>query len=146
MRNRLIFSRAAAMGLQVFAAGAFLLPAIAGATYAHHGIATWVDMSRSAAVKGTVTGFDWTNPHSYIHFEVRAEKGATKWTAEMGSVGTLVRAGWTRNTLKPGDEITLFGKLAKDGKARMILDKVVLADGQELATNDVPTPTIANGQ
>ena len=47
---------------------------------------------------------------------------------------------------KAGDEITLVGKLAKDGRPRMILDKVVFANGQELATNDVPTPTIPSGQ
>lgn len=133
--------------LVALAARAFFLLSLAGVAHAHHGIASWFDMSRSATVKGTVTGFDWTNPHAYIYLDAKGEKGATqKWTAEMGSVGTLVRAGWRRNTLKPGDEITLVGKLAKDGKPRMILDKVVLASGQELATSDVPTPTIPNGQ
>jgi hypothetical protein len=147
VRNRVIFSVAAAMALRVFAAAAFFLPTAGGATYAHHGIASWVDMSRSAAVKGTVTGFDWTNPHSYIYVDAKDERGERKrWTAEMTSVSALSRAGWSRNTVKPGDKITLVGKLAKDGKPRMILDKVVLADGQQLETNDVPTPTIPNGQ
>ena len=119
-----------------------LLLSLAGATFAHHGIASWFDMSRKATVKGTVTGFDWTNPHSYIYLDAKDEKGAVeKWTAEMGSVGMLVRAGWRRSTLKPGDEITLVGKPAKDGKPRMILDKVVFPNGQELATSDVPAPS-----
>ena len=117
------------------------------AAYAHHGIASWFDMSRSASVKGTVTGFDWINPHCYIYVDVKDEKGAIqKWKAEMSSVPTLVKAGWRRNTVRPGDGITLVGKLAKDGMPRMILDKVVLANGQELATNDLPTPTIPNGE
>jgi exonuclease VII large subunit len=137
MRDRLIFSAAAAMALF----------ALWRAAYAHHGIASWFDMSRPASVKGTVTGFDWINPHCYIYFDVKDEKGAIqKWKAEMSSVATLVKAGWRKNTVKAGDEITLVGKLAKDGRPRMILDKVVFGNGQELATNDVPTPTIPNGQ
>jgi delta 1-pyrroline-5-carboxylate dehydrogenase len=130
--------------LLAFPAAVFLLLlSLAAAAYAHHGIASWFDMTHSATVKGTVTGFDWTNPHSYIYLDVKAQNGAAeKWTAEMGSVGTLVRAGWRRNTLKPGDEITMVGKVAKDGKPRMLLDKIILASGQELAASDVPTPTI----
>jgi hypothetical protein len=117
---------------------AFILFSFAAATYAHHGIASWFDMSRSATVKGIVTGFDWTNPHSYIYLDAKDEKGVIqKWTAEMGSVGMLVRSGWRRGTLKAGDEIPLVGKPAKDGKPRMILDKAVLANGQELLARDV---------
>lgn len=122
-----------------FAANGVLLLSLAGTSYAHHGISSWFDMARSTTVKGTVTGFDWTNPHSYIYLDAKDANGVMeKWTAEMGSVGMLVRSGWRRNTLKPGDEITLIGKPAKDGKPRMILDKVVFANGQELETRDVP--------
>lgn len=122
-----------------FPTAAVLLLSLAAAAYAHHGIASWFDMERSATVKGTVTGFDWTNPHSYIYLDAKDEKGGTeKWTAEMGSVGMLARSGWRRNALKPGDEITLIGKPAKDGKPKMILDKVVFASGQELLARDVP--------
>ena len=120
----------------------FLLFSVGGAAYAHHGIASWFDMSRSATVKGTVTGFDWTNPHSYIYLDAKSAKGAAeKWTAEMGSVGMLVRAGWRRSTLKAGDEITLVGKPAKDGTPKMILDKVVMADGRELPASDIQPGT-----
>ncbi len=112
-----------------------LLLSIAGSTYAHHGFVSWFDMSRSVTVKGTVTSFDWTNPHSYIYFDVKDEKGATqKWSAELGAVAMLARAGWRKDTLKPGDEITLIGNPAKDGKPLMHLDKIVFANGQELAT------------
>jgi hypothetical protein len=86
-------------------------------------------------VKGTVTGYDWTNPHAYIYFDVKDEKGAVeKWTAELGALAMLSRAGWRRDTLKPGDEITATGNRAKDGKPIMHLDKVILANGQELAS------------
>lgn len=104
-------------------------------TSAHHGFVTWFDMSRSVTVKGTVTSFDWTNPHSYIYLDVKNEKGAVeKWTIELGAPAMLARAGWKRDALKPGDEITAIGNPAKDGKPTMHLDKVVFANGQELST------------
>lgn len=126
MRNR----------LPVFAVtAALLLLSLGGVTYAHHGFVSWFDMSKSTTVKGTVTSFDWTNPHAYIYFDVKDDKGAVeKWSAELGALGMLARAGWSRNTLKPGDEITAIGNRAKDGKPTMHLDKVILANGQELAS------------
>ena len=122
--------------LLVFPALAVIvLLSLAGLAYAHHGFVSWFDMSRSVTVKGTVTSFDWTNPHSYIYFDVKDEKGATqKWSAELGAVAMLARAGWRKDTLKPGDEITLIGNPAKDSKPMMHLDKIVFANGQELAT------------
>ena len=132
MTNKLVVSRLTTV---------LLLLSLAPATYAHHGIVAWFDMSRSITVKGTVTSFEWTNPHSYIYFDVKDEKGAIeKWSAEMGGVPMLGRAGWRRETVKPGDEITLIGKPAKDGKHLMLLDKAILANGQELPASDVPLP------
>ena len=120
---------------------ALLLFCLAASAYAHHGIVGWFDMSRSISVKGTVTSFEWTNPHSYISCDVKDEQGAiTKWNAEMGGVPMLGRAGWRRETVKPGDQITLMGRPAKDGKHSMLLDKVVLANGKELPATDVPLP------
>ena len=112
-----------------------LLLSLTGSTFAHHGFVSWFDMSRSVTVKGTVTSFDWTNPHAYIYLDVKDDKGAiVKWSAELGAIPMLTRAGWKRDTLKPGDEITMTGNPAKDGKPVMHLDKIVLANGQELAT------------
>lgn len=121
--------------LVVFPVVAVLLLSLAGSAYAHHGFVSWFDMSKSVTVKGTVTSFDWTNPHSYIYFDVKDEKGAIqKWSAELGALAMLSRAGWRKDTLKAGDEITATGNPAKDGKPIMHLDKVVLANGQELAS------------
>jgi Family of unknown function (DUF6152) len=114
---------------------AVLLLSMGGAALAHHGFQSWFDMSRSVTVKGTVTAFDWTNPHAYIYVDVKDEKGAVvKWSAELGAVAMLSRAGWKKDTLKPGDEITMVGNPGKDGKPIMHLDKVIFANGQELAT------------
>ena len=57
-----------------------------------------------------------------------------KWSVEMGSIGMLARAGWRRDTVKPGDEITVIGNRAKDGKTFLRLSKLVFSNGQELTT------------
>ena len=121
--------------LLVFTATAVLLLSLAGATYAHHATASF-DMTNSITVKGAVTGYDWTNPHVYIYLDVKDEKGAMeKWSVEMASVGMLARAGWRRDTVKPGDEITIVGNRAKDGRPFLHLNKLVFANGQQLTPN-----------
>jgi len=114
---------------------ALLMLSLVASAIAHHGFVSWFDMSRTVTVKGTVTSFDWTNPHSYIYLDVKNEKGAIeKWSAELGAPAMLARAGWRRDILKSGDEITAIGNPAKDGKPTMHLDKIVFANGQELST------------
>jgi hypothetical protein len=113
----------------------FLLLALGGSTFAHHGFVSWFDMSRSITVKGTVTGYEWTNPHTYIFLDVKNEKGAVEeWRIELGAPGMLSRAGWRRDTLKDGDEITAIGNPSKDGKPTLHLSKIVFANGQELSS------------
>jgi Family of unknown function (DUF6152) len=125
MRNR----------LAVFPVTAVLLLSPAVSTVAHHGFISWFDMSRTVTLKGTVTNFEWTNPHSYIYLDVKTEKAAVeKWTVELGAPAMLARAGWRRDILKAGDEITAVGNPAKDGKPTVHLDKIVFANGQELST------------
>jgi hypothetical protein len=122
--------------LLVLPAGAiFLLLLPVPSTSAHHGFVSWFDTTRSISVKGTVTGFDWTNPHAYIYMDVKNERGAVeKWSIELGALAMLSRAGWKRDTLKYGDEITAIGNPAKDGKPTMHLSKIVFANGQELSS------------
>lgn len=119
--------------LRVFLVTAvLLLLSFRGATYAHHATASF-DMTTSSTVKGTVTGFDWTNPHAYIYLDVKDAKGTIeKWSVEMGTIGMLARAGWRRDTVKAGDEITVTGNRAKDSKPFLRLIKLVFADGREL--------------
>ena len=101
--------------------------------FAHHSTAEY-DMTALTAVKGTVTQFEWSNPHAYIHVEAKDDKGnAVEWTAELASIGMLSRVNWKRDTVKPGDEITIYGNRAKNGKSLMRLDKIVFANGQELS-------------
>jgi len=119
----------------IFAATAILLLSIAGAAHAHHATASY-DMTSTATLKGTVSGYDWTNPHVYIYVDVKDGKGAVeKWSVEMASVGMLARAGWRRDTVKAGDEITVVGNRAKDGKPLLHLNKLTFANGQEMTQN-----------
>jgi Family of unknown function (DUF6152) len=101
--------------------------------YAHHG-ASMFDMVRLVTVKGTVTSFEWINPHSMIYADVKDDKGnVQKWAIETrGGPNALTRAGWSKETLKPGDDVTFVGHPAKNGTNNMRLVKVVLADGKEL--------------
>jgi hypothetical protein len=108
---------------------------VSRSTYAHHGVAMF-DMAHVTTVKGTVTDFEWTNPHAYVVLDVKDEKGnIEKWSAELGSPGMLARVGWRKNMVKPGDQITAVGNRARDGRTFMRLGKVVFADGQELSAN-----------
>lgn len=103
-----------------------------GQVSAHHGSANY-DMSKSVSVKGTVTQFDFINPHSAIHLEAKDDKGnAEPWLIEADSPNNLARAGWSRESLKPGDRITVVGNRLKDGSKVMRLQKVIFADGKEL--------------
>jgi len=116
--------------LFAFAAGLILL---SNPVFAHHSTAEY-DMTALTSVKGTVTQFEWSNPHAYIHIQVKDDKGNTvEWTAELASLGMLARVNWKRDTVKPGDEITIYGNRAKNGKNAMRLNKIVFANGQELS-------------
>ena len=84
---------------------------------AHHSFAAEFDASKPFNMTGTVTKVEWMNPHTYFYIDVKDEKTGktTNWAMEMGSPNGLMRAGWTRNTMKVGDQVTVEGSLAKDG-------------------------------
>jgi|SRR5579862_782471 len=83
---------------------------------AHHSFAAEYDSKRQVTIKGIVTKVDWMNPHVYFYLDVQDEKGnVVNWALEMGPPGLLSRSGWTRNTMKVGDEVTVEATMAKDG-------------------------------
>jgi hypothetical protein len=113
---------------------ALLMISISIPLFAHHGTASY-DTSKTVTVKGTVTDFQFTNPHVLVFLDVRDDKGnLQKWQGELTSPNHLARVGWTRSSLKPGDQIALSGFPAKSGAASMWISKVVLADGKALDT------------
>ena len=117
------------------ALGIFL---VSGPVFAHHGFAGRYDEEHPFTVQGTVLEFEFINPHSAIIFEAKDQGGATqRWHAELGGANALHRAdGWTKDTLKPGDKITIVGPRNKNGSNDMNLShesKISLTDtGKEI--------------
>jgi hypothetical protein len=99
--------------------------------FAHHGASAY-DTKKLTTLKGTVTDFQFMNPHSELFLDVTTADGKVeKWSAEAASMTTMSRLGWTKSLFKPGDQITIVGNRARNGSPTMRLSKVVLANGKE---------------
>jgi hypothetical protein len=115
-------------------AGLFML---SGPVLAHHGTAAY-ETAKLTTIKGTATDFKFINPHVEITVEVKDDKGKIeKWLGEANSPNVLSRHGWSKEIIKPGDQITVIGYRAKNGSYTLRLQKVVLYDGQELDPNSL---------
>jgi hypothetical protein len=119
--------------LTLFIAGLALLAAAAPAI-AHHSFAAEFDAAKPITLTGAVTKIEWMNPHVWFYTDVKDESGkVSNWGFEMGSPNGLMRAGWTRNSMKLGDMVTVEGSRAKDGSNHVNARSVVLAStGQKL--------------
>ena len=105
---------------------------VARPAFAHH---AWhgYDMENITSMKGTVTQFDWSNPHVWISLETMDDKGVIeKWSAGGPSPSRMANTGWDKETLKTGDQIPAVGHRIKDGTHNLRLVKVGLSDGREL--------------
>lgn len=101
--------------------------------FAHHSFLAEFDPDSPIAVEGTVIKVAWTNPHTYFYIEVETENGDfEEWAMEMGSPNQLTRRGWSRNSLKIGDVVTVTGSRARDGKSKANAETVVLDSGERL--------------
>ena len=108
--------------------------AVCGPLWAHHGNSAY-DMSKSVPVKATVTRFEYTNPHTQVYYDVTDDKGNVEhWVAETTNPAMLNRVGWSRDSLKPGDQVTLWVNPNKVGAKVTFLQKVAFSDGKELTT------------
>ena len=103
---------------------------------AHHAFAAEYDVKKPVMLTGTVTKVDWRNPHAWFYVDVKDDSGkVTNWGFELPSPNGLMRAGWTRNSMKPGNVITVEGSRSKDGSANANVKTVTLAgSGQKLFT------------
>jgi hypothetical protein len=100
-----------------FLPAAVLLLAISSPAFAHHGTSRY-DLTKTVTLSGTVTGFDWGNPHCLVHMDVKSESGEVQhWTLELASPFTMSRVGWKKDSLMPGDTIVAETHPAKDGIA-----------------------------
>jgi hypothetical protein len=106
----------------------------AGCAWAHHSFSAEYDSKKVATFTGTVTKVEWMNPHVYFYVDVEGTDGKpVNWACEMGPPNGLQRAGWTKNTMKIGDEVTVNGTLAKDGSNQLNARTVTMAaTGQKL--------------
>lgn len=111
--------------------------------HAHHAFSAEFDAAKPIVLMGTVAKVAWTNPHAHIHVDVADRAGkVTTWDFELGSPNALMRRGWSARSLKPGDQITVSGYLAKDGSSLANARSIRLADGHELfagSSNDPPS-------
>jgi hypothetical protein len=117
----------------VAAAVAVMMGTASAPVLAHHSFAAEFDANQPITLKGTVTKMEWINPHSWIHLDVKNPDGTiTKWMIEGGTPNTLVRRGFTKNSLLPGTEITIEGYRAKNGTNRANGADLILPDGKRL--------------
>ena len=121
------------------------LAASAAPIHAHHSFAAEFDANKTFTMTGSVTKVEWQNPHTFFYIDVTDEKTGktTNWAMEMGSPNGLMRNGWTRNTLKIGDKVTVEGALARDGSPTGNARVVMLTEsGKRLfaASSQTQTP------
>jgi hypothetical protein len=124
------------------AVGVLLLAGVP-AVFAHHSFAAEFDASKSFKLTGIVTKVEWQNPHTFFYLDVTdsATGKVTNWAMELGSPNGLMRSGWTRNTLKIGDIVSVEGSLARSGdplgNARVV---ILTSTGQRLFAASSQTP------
>jgi hypothetical protein len=138
-------------GSWIFAAAAFAAAGsllVQGSAAAHHSFAAEFDRSQPVTVTGSVTKVEWANPHARFYIDAKDEAtGATvNWDFELASPNGLMRRGWTRNSMKLGDTVTVTGHRAKNNPHVGNASTVTLADGKKLfagSSSESEAPTAA---
>jgi len=117
------------------ALAATMLFAFAATAQAHHSFAMF-DMSKTVSHKGKVKELQWTNPHVWIELTVDEKDGPVTYAFEGAAIAVLKRVGWTKDSIKAGDVVTVVGHPYKNGRPGGSIDHLVLADGRKLGTGD----------
>ncbi|HTA42006.1 MAG TPA: DUF6152 family protein [Bryobacteraceae bacterium] len=119
---------------------------IAVPAFAHHSM-TGFDRAKTVTLNGTIKGFGWVNPHSWIEMEVPNSKGgADTWNIEMTAPGILAKAGWKSNTIKPGDKVSVAVHPLLTGEPGGLFVSVTLANGTVMMERGQPQPAAAPKQ
>jgi hypothetical protein len=119
--------------------GILLALAAAGPAAAHHSFATQYDADQPVTLTGVVTKVEWMNPHARFYVDVKDASGnVTNWNLELASPNVLTRNGWSRNSLKEGDEVTVEGSRARSGAHMANARTVKLADGKQVFARETP--------
>jgi hypothetical protein len=144
--NQLLVVRARRSSRLFRIAAALLALAAAGSAAAHHSFAVHFVADKIVTVKGTVEEFTFHNPHGLLMLTAKDAAGAEQhWRIETNSPNILRRRGWSEDSIKPGDQVTVEGYPARDGSPSMRVYKVTFADGRELV-GQRPDPTVVPGQ
>jgi DNA/RNA endonuclease YhcR with UshA esterase domain len=110
---------------------------------AHHSFSAEYDFAKPITLQGTVVKWELINPHGWITVDVKDANGqVVRWAVETGNPNALLRAGWRKDSLKPGDEVTIEGYLAKDGTPTVNGVQVTLADGRKV----LAASSVTNGR
>ena len=121
-----------------FPIGLIVLFLVSIPSWAHHGASEY-DMTKIVSLSGTVKELQFVNPHTLLSFSVKDDSGKVmEWQGELPSPNLLSRRGWSRSTLKPGDQVTVIGSPAKNGEKGMQVKKLVFPDGHELPGTVLP--------
>ena len=105
---------------------------VSGPIFAHHGTAAF-DTTKTVTVKGIIADFQFANPHCEVFFDVKNEKGEMeKWDGELTAPNKLARAGWSKETLKPGDKVTVSGYPGKSAPHTLWIVKLIGPDGHAI--------------
>ncbi len=122
--------------------GSALLFVAAVPAFAHHSFAVFFDADKSVTVRGVVQEFQFRNPHGLLKVLVKNENGEEAWKAETNSPSILERRGWTRESIKVGEIISIEGWPARDGSHYMRVRVVKRADGTPVGTAVNPAETV----
>ena len=126
MKRHFLFVTAAAFVLTLWGICSSML-------LAHHSFAAQYDRSKPATLNGPVTKIDWINPHARFFVDSKDASGkVVNWEVELAAPAMLLRRGWTRNSLKIGETVTVNGSLAKDGSNLLNATAVTLSDGKKV--------------
>jgi hypothetical protein len=108
---------------------------------AHHSFAAEYDSNKKIELKGVVTKFEWTNPHAHFYIDVTGAGGkVANWNLELASPNMMQRNGWTRHSLKEGDQVVVVAAQAKDGTNTASAQTIQKSDGTKLTFMAAPTP------